>query len=253
MTGGTGSPPPTGEERISGFLDKELSSAEREQVEASIASDGALGEQVERLRRNDDLVRRAGASLAGDETPERFARLIDEALLRPNTQHGSTPPAPPSANDNWTGRLRFGGALAASLVLGLLLGTQLAGSNHEALISDPLAAGLEKVASGKGLRLASGQRFSPRLTFARQGGGYCREFSLVEGNANATGLACRGKSGWNVEALVPGTAAASADEGYAVAEGPSASGVDELINAYRNGDPLDAKAEAKLIQRDWRE
>jgi hypothetical protein len=240
------------EERLSGFLDRELAPEDRDLFDAALASDETLRLRAARLRRTDELIRSAASSLADEEVPERFLKVINGAL--PLQFEGPSVDQRPIrvGNDNDKAHWRLAGAAAASLALGLLLGAQFSRGPSGSLTSDPLMTGLERVASGEDVRLASGARFVPRLTFARKGGGYCREFDLEQSQRTATGLACRSDGSWNIEALVPVAPGASASDGFAVAEGSTAAEVDELISAMRDGDPLGREAETELIRRGWR-
>ena len=139
--------------------------------------------------------------------------------------------------------------MAASLALGLLLGSQIIPKrDHDAALS----LALDSTPSDKTALLESGQSLTPLLSFARVGGGYCRSFTLAKVSASKAGLACKTGRTWSIEALIPaGGAAGSADQGYVVAEGPWSPDMDAVIEDLRAGDPMDKATEAVMIARSW--
>ena len=241
----------TMEEQLSAYLDGELEAAERDRLLAALEKDNELRRLAELLRQNDERLRAASRSLVRDEVPERFVRLFGKEAERDRP----VPSVPASAGQasNYNRRLtwRLGSAMAASLAIGLLLGSEFARGGSDGLMSAPLEAGLDHAVSGTEFKLASGEQLAPRLTFARKGGGYCRQFQLKSKSATASGIACRSDGDWTLEALMPGSRP-SASDGYIVAEGSSDPRLDDLIDSLREGDPLDPAAEAELIRRDWR-
>jgi anti-sigma factor RsiW len=88
-------------ERISAYLDGALPEADRRALEALIANDPAVAEEVEALRRVDDLLAGGFADMLAAPVPLHLARVIEK----------TRPEAAPAAS--WTG-LR---SLAASIAL----------------------------------------------------------------------------------------------------------------------------------------
>lgn len=241
------------EQWLSGFLDGELDPEQQKRAEAMIAGDAALRQRLALMQRTDALIRSAGATLAGSDTPARFMHAIDAGLERQEVdRHKLERRAASAGNDNSPARWRFGAAIAASLAAGLFLGTQLARSGGDTSVTAALAQGLESVPSGQSITLASGDRLTPRLTFAAKDGEFCRQYVLEAPAGNRVGLACRSGDGWDVEALIPQDAIPSARQGYAVAEGSSGTAIDALTADLRIGDPLGPTAEARLIDSRWR-
>ena len=239
----------TDDDQLSGFLDGELDGDSRAAVEARTAREADAAALLSRLRGNDDLVRAAFDGPMQEGVPERFAAAIDAGLAS-HAQAERTPRVMPG-NDNQPRWWHLSGAVAASLAIGLVLGTQFMPSGHGATGSVALSDALDATPSLQTVTLASGERLTPQLTFAQSGGGYCRQFRMTIADRDQAGVACRTTGQWAVEALLPATSTGSARDAYVTAEGPEPSGVAEVIDARRAGDPLNAAAEQALIARDW--
>lgn len=230
------------EDKLSGLLDDELDAADAKRMEALVEADGQLAQRLARWRENDALLRRAFAEIPGDEVPERFLAAIGAR---------GTESRPPEAGNDNSARWRIPVAMAASLALGIILGGQLLNRAQPPGFLPEVAAGLERVPSGQTLTLASGDRLTPELTFARQGGGWCRQFTVAGSGGRKAGLACRQRD-WSVEALVPATEPAPEPGGYAVAEGEEHPGLEDVANSLRADDPLGPSEERKLLESGWR-
>ncbi|HEX2009449.1 MAG TPA: hypothetical protein VJN44_00810, partial [Roseateles sp.] len=145
------------------------------------------------------------------------------------------------------------GGMAASLLLGLLIGTQWPSGGAAGLMAQGRDGGL--LARGE-LALALDQRLSgqqqdgvtPGLSFVAQDGRYCRSFSL-EGSA---GLACRDETRqqWRVEQLLRSSGTGAAP-GYRTAATALPPGLLQTIDAMREGEVLDAAAERAARERGW--
>jgi len=140
-------------------------------------------------------------------------------------------------------------AMAASLAIGLLIGTQFMGR----AVSPVAVEGGHLVAAGSlnealDTRLASapvddGTRVG--LTFREPSGRICRSFS----DASASGLACREGNGWRVTGLFPAAEGQRGDYRMAAGEDPRLAA---LIDQTISGDPLDAAQEKAARDGGWR-
>jgi anti-sigma factor RsiW len=239
------------DEKLSGFIDRELENKELADMEALIARDAQAQARVSRMQGNDRLVRAAFDTPMEEAVPDRFLAAIDAGLAA-HANSPSTPVETRASNDNGRAWWRMGGAVAASLAVGLFFGTQMAPTGGDATISIAMNDALNATPSAQTVSFNSGERLTPQLTFARAGGGYCRQFSMAASDGNRTGVACKSDGQWRVEALLPAGAVASAEDGYVTAEGPAAAGLDAVIGKLRTGDALDKAAEATLIERRWK-
>lgn len=223
------------EELLSAYLDGELDEARMAEVEARLEQDAVFAARFERLGAADDAVRAAFDPVLELPVP---GRLIA-------TARGTELP-PPAANDNRRAFWLGGGAIAASLVAGLLFFAQPQGSGDDVQLA--LNAALESTPSGQTVEVPGQGRLTPQLSFASNDGGFCREFALADAGKSRVGLACRSGGKWSVEALVQGGRVQG--EGYATA-GEAQGTLDRIEQAKRAGDPLTAQEEAALIARNW--
>jgi hypothetical protein len=237
------------DDRLSGFLDRELDAQQLAEMRSHVAGDVATNAKVERMSRNDDLIRAAFDGPMRERLPDRFNAAIDRGLAPIIVPLVDTIPQAVAVNDNAKGWWRASGVIAASLVLGVLLGTQLMPNSDHA---SALNLALDSTPSAQTTLLESGQSLTPQISFARVGGGYCRSFTLAKVGAIKAGLACKAGQTWSIEALIPAAGAAgSAEQGYVLAEGPVAPGLDAIIDDLRAGDPMDKAAELAMIARSW--
>lgn len=241
------------DEKLSGFVDRELDPKEQADMAAALERDQGAREKLARMQRTDALVRAAHDGPMREAVPDRFLRAIDAGLASSDVTRLPAPIAR-AANDNRKTWWLTGSAVAASLMLGVLIGPQILpqGGGGSAALSVALSDALETSPSAKSVTLQSGEAITPQLTFARTGGGHCRQFTLASRSTTQAGLACRDDGRWSLEALLPSSAAGSAEAGYVAAEGPSDAALTATIDALRAGDPLDKAAEDALIARRWR-
>lgn len=228
------------DERIAAWLDGALSDEE-----------AAVFEQE--LERNPDLARRAADWKANDAfitsalSPVADAQIDAHLLARMGLAQPVVEPLglPVAANDNpsWWRRhaLPLGGGLAASLAAILLLTTP-----NGTTSPDALSVALETTPSLQQVVLADGRKIEPTLTVRAADGRWCREFRT----GGETGLACRDKNGWKVEATV-GKAGPAASSEIGLAAGADASALDATYRRLGASDPLGADAEASLIKKGW--
>lgn len=223
------------EERLAAWLDGALSPEEAEALETELARDPELARRAAEWRANDEFI--AGALRPVAEGP------IDEDLL---ARMGLAEPAMlAAANDNppfWRRHmLPLGGAIAASIATVLLLAVPRGGQQPDAL-----SLALDTTPSLRTTHLADGREIEPTLTVRAADGRWCREFR----SGGETSLACRGSSGWKVEASTKATGPAGSGE-VGLAAGADASGLDATYRRLGASDPVGGNEEAALIARGW--
>jgi len=155
------------------------------------------------------------------------------------------------------------GAMAASLVLGLLFGARWL-APHPALGGDTLALGVAPdgaITAQGALRGAleqdvAGTVLDPNakvgvgLTFRDHAKQYCRTFTL---DSASSGIACKQADGWVVAHLEHGRNARAGEQGgYRTAASPLSPTLLQAIDAMRDGDTLDAAGEAAAKARGWK-
>ncbi len=140
-------------------------------------------------------------------------------------------------------------AMAASLAIGLVIGTQFKGGSVSPVQvdNDRLVAAAE-LGQALDTRLASAAApAGPRigLTFRDAAGRICRSFTGVE----ASGLACRDGDRWQVRGLFPAAEGQGSDYRMAAGEDPRLAA---LIDQTIRGEPFDAAQERAALERGWR-
>lgn len=221
------------EARLIAWIDGELAPEEAARVEQAIAADAelrALAETHKALRARFEA---AFAPIAQEPVAlPRSAEIVSLAAVR-SARSGGKPSTP---------RWWIPGAIAASLVAGLLIGQMERpaglGDRPGALaLSPPLAAALDRQLAGeKGpLRVA--------LSFRAHDGYYCRSFTA----AHLAGVACRAGDSWQLRYAAPSQDNAG-DYRMAGTDPGEASAIAGMID----GDPLDAAAERRARARGWR-
>ena len=240
------------DETLGAYADGELDAATRAAVEAALASDPQLAQRIAAYRALRERLQQAFAPVLAEPVPER---LLERA------QGASGPERPsnvielqrrPRARWSWP----QWGAMAASLVIGALLGPLLLRSPTGNISVD--TRGGQMLAQGMLERALSEQLAGTQpaaaavqigVSFRARSGDYCRTFVLRETQSLA-GLACRAGAAWQVVALAQGErpGAAGSYRPAASALPPAVAGtLDELIA----GEPLDAAGEAAARARGW--
>ena len=236
---------------MAGTLDDE---ALIDAIEAAINADPALAARAEALAAGDTLaplVREAFAPVLDAPVPERLiaataphaAEVVDLAAARAAK---SAAPLPTPANDTGRGSWRWPqfGAIAASLVLGVMIGGPLltgGGGSAPAggslvLASAEVDAMLGSAPSGQKTDLAALGEGEVVLTFRDAEGRLCRQFT-IEGPAGGASdaLACASSGAWQIEAY--GRRAAPAGE-MKLAGGDAAPAVVAAVDGLIASDPL---------------
>jgi hypothetical protein len=219
------------------YADGELDELNRARVERAVAEDPALRTRLEQQRRLRATLAAHYRPAIDEEVPERLRALLETKVVAF---------APPRTRPMWQ---NFA-ALAATLLLGLALGRTLLvpaggpiGVDNGALVAQgALADALER-------QLASAQSADAAtrigLSFATADGRLCRTFD----SPPASGLACRGDSGWQLVMTAAGAGASRGD--YRQAGGGSPL-VAQAAQEMMAGEAFDAAAERRARDSGWR-
>jgi anti-sigma factor RsiW len=222
------------------MVDGELDEVSRRRVERAVANDPALAERLAQHRRLRERLAGHYAPVAEAVVPDRLRSLLQEsAAVTPITR-------PALRWSHWA----TGGAIAASLMLGLGLGRLSGGQAGPVGTQDGVMVAQGSLASALDSQLASAQADAPiriGLTFQRKGGGWCRSF-----DGAMAGVACREKQGWQVQQLLPG-AGDNAGEATTYRQASSADmRVMATVEALIAGAPVDGAAEKAAQAKGWR-
>ena len=259
------------------YVDGELPDAERAAFDARLARESALADAVVREQALRARLDAAYAPVLGETIP---GNLLD-LLALPDPQQAAAPPAANDpvaigANDAHRARLPHArrwqwpewAAMAACLVLGVVFGTRVlapgttssggstlalaTGANGAITALGPLREALEQRTGGGGDKTASDVAVG--LSFRDHAQQYCRTFTLAGASA---GIACKQDDGWVVANLAhdvaPASAAATLATGdYRMAASPYSPALLQAVDALREGDTLDAAAEAAAKAKGWK-
>lgn len=241
------------EETLSAYADGELDAATRAALEAALATDPQLAQRVARHRALRARVRDAFTPVLAEPVPERLLASVRGAA--PAQRTGNVVPLErrPRARWSWP----QWGAMAASLIVGVLLGplllrpsapqAPLETSGGRVLASGALASALsQQLASAQ----PAGAPVAIGVSFRARSGGYCRTFVLHEAQALA-GLACRFGTAWQVVTLAQSETPGAAGGGYRQAGSALPPAVARTLDELIAGEPLDAAAEAAARERGW--
>lgn len=240
------------EETLMAYADGELDPPTRAALEAAMAADPGLADRVARHRALRARLQAAFDPVLDEPLPPR---LIESARGAPVQRPAAKViPLRRAAAARWSWPQI--GALAASLVLGTLLGPLVLhppGGGAPVLTRDGQMFASGSLARALTEQLASRQPPTAPVQIGvsvrARDGAYCRSFVLREQGAIA-GLACRERDAWRLEVLEQSTAPA-ASGGYRAAGSAVPPSVARALDEMREGDALDAAAEAAARERGW--
>lgn len=240
------------DETLMAFADGELDGVQRAQIESALTTDTALRQRLAALQLQRQRVAAAFAAVLVEPVPDRLtsllqappaapATLVDLAEVRAQRQRQRHLP--------WWAQW---GGMAASVLLGLLLGTQL-----ERDAADPaiglrqgrlLAGGMVDQALSEQLASepVAGAPVRVQLSFVDKGGDYCRTFSI----ATVAGLACRESGQWALQSLVAVASTPQGELRQAASALPRA--ILDAVDQRIAGDALDQGGERAARERGWR-
>jgi negative regulator of sigma E activity len=233
------------DETFFAWLDGELSPEESARVEAEVAADPELSRLAEQHRAMQSRMKGAFDTIAETPVPHRLvdatrqseARVIDFGAAKRARGHrpwGSLP--------QWA-------AMAATLAVGIFVGTQVPIPSHSPVqVQDGRIYAAAALNEALDTELAGAPSKSPvriGLTFRDQAGGICRSFT----QGQTSGLACRNGERWQLRGLF------AAPEGQA-GEYRMAAGMDPnlaaLVDSSIAGEPFDAAQEKAAREKSWR-
>jgi hypothetical protein len=229
------------EATIIAWVDGELDAAAAARVGRAVAADPALAMLADRHRAMRARFAAAFGPIASQPvampapTP---APVISLAAVRAERQARATPLPP--ASRRWWG---VGGAIAASLVVGVLIGQGMAGpagvsDRTGALALSPgIAGALDRQLSGEG------ERVRVALSFRDRDGGYCRSFTAD----HLSGVACRADGGWQLRYGAP---VRTGQGDYRMAGNDAVRA--GVVAAMIADEPLDRQGEAEARRAGWR-
>jgi hypothetical protein len=236
------------DEQLIAYLDNELSTEERERIDAALAVDPALQARLKRQERVQAVLSGAFDPALKQAVPPR---LVDVAMT-----------TPVSLRTGW--RERIAGLLewrpaaprsavaAAAFGLVLAVGVMLYAGSLRMPEAVPFQA-KGQLAQVLETQLASDEvRGGPRVgvSFRAQGGQICRTFDLGSTQENFAGIACRATDGWAVKTFV--SAPVRSGGPYELASAGLPPAVRNAVAGMIDGAPFDAAEERRARDGGWR-
>lgn len=228
------------DDKFFAWLDGELGLADAAEMEAKVAANPELSRLAERHRALGLQLRGAFSPVATAPVPER----LRSALRSPGQVVGFVVAKPA----RWSPSLAQWAAMAATLALGMFLGTmvsqranppiQLEGGGMYAASSLNQALNTQLASAPSGdIRIG--------LTFRDHKGAICRSFS----QRAADGIACRSGGRWQLKGMFAAPEGQTSDYRMAAGMDPNLAA---LVDSTIAGEPLNAGAEKAERDRGWR-
>lgn len=241
------------DETLMAFADGELDEPTRRAVELAMRKDPELAAKVAQHRALRADVFGAFAPTLDEPVPPRLKEAVTQGkVVQLDAVRAARRETMAKRRWSWP----EWGALAATLVLGVLAGGfGLKSVQGDAQLATAMGADGTLVARGQlatalTQQLASVPAADPHIklgvSFVAKDGGYCRSFML----GAAAGLACRNGSEWKIPVIAEGDAGAAGAYRQAGSAMPPA--VLEAIDQRIAGQALDAKSEQAAAQQGWK-
>ena len=227
------------------YADGELDAEMRRAIEAEMAVDPQVAQEVERYRAMRIEVGGAFAGVLDEPVPDRLLRAAKKSPVSTGTQ--------PRRKWSWPEYT----SIAASLLIGILAGRAILQPQSESRLvvaaSDGrvIAGGVLAQALSEQLSSQDGTEIDVGLTFRSKSGEYCRTFGARAANP-VVGFACRDAETWRVDMLSTAPRA-QAGGAYRMASTQLPAPVVQAIAERMQGEALDADEEAIARQRRWRD
>ena len=240
------------DEDLMAYADGELDAEQRGAIEAALAVDAALRTRVAALHAQREQVAAAYAAALDEPVPDRLRALLESQPKRPAVVRFAAAPAPSPqrASDSGLSWKHWGG-MAASVLLGALLGLQFAPrGDGDASFGERggrmVAGGALAQALNAQLAADAPATVAVQLSFVDKSGRYCRTFS----SNRVAGLACRDAEHWAVQVASATSSNGAPAMRQAASSLPRAvlDAVDERIA----GSALNADQERAARARDWK-
>jgi hypothetical protein len=229
-----------GDDSLIAYLDGELAPAERDKIEEALGADLSLAHRLAQHRATMEAVRQTFDRVLGEPVPDELLKGAEGS----SAENIITLPRPAATRR----RVWFwgGGAIAASLLVGLFAGRAL--SPPEGLLGPDLTTrSALTMALNTQLSAEPGRVATVSLSFRSKDGALCRVFALT---ADTTaGLACRTGAGWKVRMLAP--AETPSAQTYRTAASSLPPSIAALAQGLADGAPLTPQDELSARNAGW--
>ncbi len=231
------------DEKLSAFLDNELSDAEAQLVRDQIAIDESLAARLAALVMADQQVNDYVDELNKSPLPQRIDDLLNDDNSA-NVVRLKTWQRPPKTNRYL--------ALAASvaLVIGFTAGQWFTFSGQPDL-ERQIAQVLELQPSGNSYQIGNNFEVLPRLTFKNSQGDFCRQSMVHQQGANVAteAIHCRRQGEW--QAIAELEVPFQSRQGYQTASGGSV--LDPILDQVMSSSAFTYSEEQQSLNTQWQQ
>ena len=239
------------DQKLSAFLDSELSEQEMDEIRSALAGDEALASRLAEMTMTNMAVGEAYATIDDRPLPAGLATLLAsegasrrDAELQPKDNIVTFP--------IWkriNRTLQQNAAMAAclALVAGFVLSQGITGFDRKEDDGwQQITVALETGRSGVPQTVGEA-RLTPQLSFVNQDGDYCRQYVLSDAQTGSQNIACNTDGDWTLIATLHTGAASNGS--YQTASGGTM--LDGVLDRMIAGAPLSADQEAAVIDNGW--
>jgi hypothetical protein len=245
------------DDTLAAYVDGELDSAARADIEEAVRNDPSIEQRIARYRALRNHLQAAYAAELEEPVPDRLLAALRELESRGSPAAADLEAARAAkarrAAPGTVAAARWRYSLAASVLIAAGAGFLTWRHTHIAMMENvdgtlvaqgSLAAGLSDQLSGDG---TPGSPVRIGLSFVAKSGNYCRTFSA---SADA-GLACRRAGRWEILALTKQGATEPADSQFRTAGSALSGQVLEALEQQIAGEPLDRAGELAARGKNW--
>jgi hypothetical protein len=231
------------DEKLSAFLDAELSPNDMETIREALELDDDLVMRLAELSQVDQWVVENAQQIDSTPVPNRLNQLAQKIDNRQS-------PNNVVQLSNWKlakTKMNTPMSLAASVVLAVTVGIATMTYQGEQTISNEIVHILDSSISGETILTTDNTRVKAQLSFANHDGGLCRQYQLIKDQANSTNIACKEDNNWHLHATIQTNELNT--QSYQTASKDQ--NLEQIINGMIAGAPLNREQEQSAILNQW--
>jgi negative regulator of sigma E activity len=231
------------DEKLSAFLDAELAPNDMEIIREALEVDDDLVMRLAELSQVDQWVVENAQQIDATPVPNKLVELaqqIDRGQKQSNVVQLL----------NWRlvkTKINTPMSIAASVVLAMIVGVSTINYQSVPTISNQVAKVLDSSISGQTSVIGENTSVKAQLSFANKEGDLCRQYLLLEEQANSTNIACKENNRWRLRAFIQENEINTQPYQTASKEQSLESVIDGMIT----GAPLNTEQEQIAISKQW--
>lgn len=231
------------DEKLSAFLDTELSPNDMEAIREALEVDDDLVMRLAELSQVDQWVVENAQQIDSTPVPIKLTQLAQQI------DTGKSPNNVVQLS-NWKlakAKINTPMSLAASVVLAVTVGIATMTYQGERTISNEIVNILDSSISGETSLTAGNAQVTAQLSFANQDGNLCRQYLLIKDQANLTNIACKENNNWHLHASIQTNDLNT--QSYQTASKDQ--NLEQVIDGMIAGAPLNREQEQSAILKQW--